>query len=136
MPKITWTDEFSVGHPEIDAQHQEWVQIFNKAHDKIMSGDSSVLSTMGMDTVNEMLKYAQTHFEFEENYMTEIEYPDLIEHKEAHYYFKAQLERINDDFKNGIKLLNSEVIKLISNWLIDHILNEDQKYGKYAALRK
>lgn len=131
MPKIIWTDDFNVGHPEIDAQHKKWVDIFNTAHDQIMSGDSKILSTMGIDAVNAMMEYAATHFEFEEKYMEEMGYPDIKNHREAHHFFSLQLKRINDDFLNGNKLLNSEVIKIISNWLVDHILNMDQKYKEY-----
>ena len=40
MPKIEWDDSFSVNNIEIDDQHKKWIEIFNKMHESLMSGDT------------------------------------------------------------------------------------------------
>lgn len=132
MPKIIWSDKFSVAHPEIDNQHQKWIEIFNTAHDRMMSNDVQTLSTVGIDAVNEMLDYAKMHFTYEQNYMQTIGYPALSEHIDLHNAFTMKLKRINDDYDNGIKQLNSEIIKIVENWLVHHILTEDQKFKNFT----
>ncbi|MBF0378638.1 MAG: hemerythrin family protein [Desulfamplus sp.] len=133
MAKITWSELLSVGNEEIDNQHKRWIEIFNTSHDKMMSCDYSLLSRIGIDALKQMMEYVQMHFEFEENYMQQINYPALLEHKLQHEFFKLQLDKINQDFENGISKLNSEIIKLIENWLIGHIQKEDQKYKTFIA---
>ncbi len=130
MPKIVWSKDFSVGHPEIDSQHQKWIDIFNTAYDRMMNQGIEELSTLGIDALEEMYSYAEMHFKFEETYMEKIGYPDLASHIKIHNAFKGKLERIRNDFHNNIRPLNSEVMKLIENWLVDHILSEDQKYNR------
>lgn len=132
MPKIQWRDEFSVDHDEIDAQHKTWVEILNTAHDRMMNKSGEDLSSLGRDAITQMIEYADMHFEFEEKYMEEMGYTELAEHRQIHDFFKMKLKRIKDDYDNGVKQLNSEVIKMISNWLMDHILKEDQKYKLYS----
>ncbi|SLM32251.1 putative Bacteriohemerythrin [Desulfamplus magnetovallimortis] len=132
MPQIVWTEKFSVGYPEIDRQHKEWIKIFNTAYDKMMSNDMNTISELGINAIQEMLDYAEKHFAFEEAYMKEIGYPQLAEHTQIHISFKVKLKKIHDDFQNGIRQLNSEIMKIVENWLVYHILSEDQKYKKFT----
>ncbi len=132
MPKIIWSDALSVGDPEIDRQHRQWVDIFNTAHDRMLSDDSTGLSTIGMDALNKMIDYADTHFEYEEAYMKEIGYPNRSKHIQIHALFKNKLQRIKEDYENGTKLLNSEIIKIVKNWLLNHIQEEDKKFVSFA----
>ncbi len=128
MPKIVWSESFSVGNDKIDKQHKKWIEIFNKAYDKMMGNDYSNLSQIGIDALSDMQSYAEMHFEFEENYMKQINYPDFASHKFQHDLFSMKLKRIHQDFDNGIPKLNSEIMKIIETWLVDHIQIEDQKY--------
>ena len=132
MPKIVWSEDFSVGHLEIDGQHRKWIDIFNTAYDRMMNQSIEKLSTLGIDALEEMHQYATMHFEFEEAYMKRIGYPDLASHIAIHNAFKGKLERIRNDYQNNIRPLNSEIMKLIENWLVNHILSEDQKYKAHA----
>jgi len=128
MPKIIWSDSFSVDNDEIDNQHRRWIEIFNQSYDKIMGNDYSLLSRIGIDALQQMRAYAKMHFRFEEQHLVNISYPDLEKHKRQHRVFEHQLDQINQDFENGVTKLNSEIMKLIENWLIMHIQREDQKY--------
>ena len=69
MGKIEWNDTFSVNNPEIDAQHKEWIAIYNKMYDKMTNGDLRELRTLAADSLRLMLDYTRHHFEYEEAYM-------------------------------------------------------------------
>ncbi|MBF0202740.1 MAG: hemerythrin family protein [Desulfamplus sp.] len=133
MSKILWSENFSVGHSEIDNQHQKWIEIFNTSHDKMMSGVYKEISTLSSDALNAMREYSKMHFAFEEAYMEKIGYPDLVRHKLLHQTFMVQLNRMYDDCENGILMLNSEIMKVIENWLVNHILSEDQQYKAFVS---
>lgn len=127
MPIIEWTDEFNVGNELIDRQHQKWIAIYNKAHDRMMSMSDEEFRSTGADAIEEMVEYGRYHFSAEENLMAEVEFAELERHKELHRAFMDQVERTRRDMRQGKYVLNSEVIKTIENWLVHHILNEDQK---------
>lgn len=131
MPKIIWSDAFSVENEDINNQHRRWIEIFNDAYDKMMGNDYSLLSRIGVDALKQMRDYANMHFGFEEQYMADIRYPALEEHMRQHKIFELQLDRIDKDFEKGITKLNSEIMKIIENWLVEHIQREDQKYNAF-----
>lgn len=85
---------------------------------------------IGKDALKDMIEYGKYHFASEEKFMEKIGYPGIEEHKKIHEVFVGKLNTLDEQMQNGILVLNSEVIKIIENWLIDHILNEDQKYVK------
>jgi len=97
----------------------------------MMSSEVADLSIIGVDALKEMREYVIMHFTFEETYMKEIGYPDLLQHISTHRAFDLVLEKMNSDFKKGISQLNSEIMKIIENWLVHHILVEDQKYKAF-----
>ncbi|MBF0303284.1 MAG: hemerythrin family protein [Desulfamplus sp.] len=131
MSKIIWSEFLSVENEEIDNQHKNWIEIFNTSYDRMMGKDYSTLSQIGVDALINMQEYTDMHFAFEEKYMQEINYPDAAEHKLKHDFFRIKLKRIRQDFDNGNPKLNSEVMKIIETWFVEHIQREDQKYNLF-----
>ena len=125
MPKITWQDSFSIGNEEIDEQHKRWIEILNRAHDHMISGENA--GNVGRHTLIKMLEYTRYHFSFEEAYMEKIGYPGLEAHRKIHQTFCIKLEQSLNQMDNGVYILSTEIIKTTENWLVDHILNEDRK---------
>jgi len=132
MPKIDWNESFSVGNNEIDQQHQKWIVIFNNMHEALINGDPDDYKTITMQSLQEMLDYSREHFSFEEKYMTRIEYPDLVAHRRLHKDFDNKIYQLYREAKDGHVVLNTELIKMIRNWLMQHILVEDIKYKLFA----
>ncbi len=131
MTKIKWTEDFGIQNEEIDEQHKKWISIYNEAHDK-MIGIVPVdkRDDIGKDALKKMIEYGKYHFSSEEKIMKEIGYSELETHKSIHRDFAKKLDNINLQMQQGIYILNSEIIKTIENWLIDHILTEDKKIFK------
>ena len=130
---IEWNyKDFSVGHPKVDEQHKKLVDIINRLHDALISAkEESYKYTLFKD----LLDYTDVHFSYEEKLMEEIDYPYLQKHKEMHFIFKTTiLEQVQKPFK-GEPIMISQVMSQLKNWLTDHILKEDMKYGKYLSHR-
>ncbi|MFH1155562.1 MAG: bacteriohemerythrin [Pseudomonadota bacterium] len=133
MPIIEWTDSLSVGVKDLDEQHQKWFAIYNKAHDQMMSGSIEALNLLGPETLKEMIAYTNFHFASEEQFMEKMKYPGLEDHKALHKNFIRRLDQVALEIHRGEFILNSEVIKLIQNWLINHIMVEDMKINVFAG---
>ncbi len=136
MSKIEWQDEFSVRNEEIDRQHRKWLAIYNKTHVTMMEGDNEALDTLGQKALDEMEEYGRKHFAFEEDYMRQLGYTDLSAHLLLHKNFYTMLNKFRQDMADGEIVLNSHIIKTVKNWLLSHILVEDQKYAIFADKNK
>nr|MBF0221067.1 hemerythrin family protein [Desulfobulbaceae bacterium] len=133
MPRIEWNKDYSVGFRDIDVQHQNWIDIHNDLHELLISGNSNDVRGATMSTLKAMRDYAVKHFSFEEEYMQTIGYPDKERHAQIHRAFEGMVENYVDDIKNGDVVLNTDIMKILRSWLVNHILNEDKKYGEFAA---
>ena len=133
MAEIIWNDSYSVNNAVIDAQHKEWIAIYNKLDRILLQGNNDEVSTAAANALQAMQDYAHYHFRQEEQYLQKIHYPDLVAHKRLHTDFDDQLYGYNKNLRNGKLVLNSEVIAILKEWLQHHILHEDQKYYAFLA---
>ncbi len=78
---IEWDDKYSVGISIIDNEHKKLIGIMNKA---IVLEQNSSNPKEITEVLNEMNKYAQTHFATEETYMVKFNYPDYEQHRKEH----------------------------------------------------
>ena len=125
-----WTEDISVGNEIIDGQHKRLLDQINKILDEIFSG---VDHEKVKEAIQFLDKYIQEHFTYEETYMTNINYPHLIEHKNLHHEFIQKYYKFKEDFNTGInkELLMEEVESYIGLWWVNHIGKEDKKYQLY-----
>ncbi|HOQ00474.1 bacteriohemerythrin [Acetivibrio clariflavus] len=132
---MMWKDKYKIGIDEIDKQHEELfgrVSDFNQAIRSDEDWETRVNKVK--ETMAFMKDYVITHFNEEEAYQEEINYPYLEEHRDAHIKFK---ESVN----NYVKIFEEEGFteekiqefggKLMT-WLIMHVGNMDQKIGEYV----
>ncbi|MBA3013912.1 MAG: bacteriohemerythrin [Proteobacteria bacterium] len=136
MDKIRWDESYSVNNQEIDDQHKEWIVIFNRMHNVLLSSGPEELKTVGGEILKAMNDYAEYHFKFEEEYLRRINYPELFEHRRLHRDFATQIYQFNREVNKGEIILSTDIIKMIRDWLVHHILQEDKKYGLYAEDNK
>ncbi|MFZ5761204.1 MAG: bacteriohemerythrin [Thermodesulfobacteriota bacterium] len=127
MSRITWNDSYSVGIEEIDAQHKKWIAIINELHDSLIEGRQ--LTEIGMKSLQAMEEYAVFHFDFEEQYMERIGYTDLPHHKREHEMFLEKIRGIIRETEEGHLVLNTQIMKILTSWLTEHIQGSDKKYS-------
>ena len=92
---------------------------------------------MGVEKVQETLDflvdYAVNHFYEEEKVQVQYNYPGYKEHKKLHEDFKATVGELITEFKESgcTQELGREINSILAKWVVQHILNEDKKIGKY-----
>ncbi len=134
MSQIIWDDSFSVNNSEIDLQHKKWVEIYNNM-DMKMSKRSTQRSD-GLEALKAMEDYARYHFSFEEEYMRKINYPNFIEHRRIHKKFDNLIYNYYRKVLEGEFVLDSEILSILKEWLLNHILKEDKQYSLYLEVEK
>lgn len=131
MSYIEWDESFSIDHAEIDEQHKKWIAIHNILHKTLIEGNPASLQEAAIKALQEMYDYTRYHFAFEEAYLARIGYPDIREHWRLHKDFDSLIYGyLRDSQKGEIPVLNSELVKILQNWLLHHILIEDMKFSQ------
>ncbi len=131
MGNIQWDSAWNIGHAEIDEQHQRWIELFNELENAFLSKEKIDMSVVQRRTFKEILDYTRYHFANEEKHMQEADYPESSTHWRLHKAFDTLVYEKYRDFENGEIILNSELLALIKNWLLDHIQVQDRKFGNY-----
>jgi hemerythrin len=133
MSHVIWDESYSIGNVELDEQHKRWIDIHNRLHDELLTGSVYTLKNIASKTLREMLQYVDHHFECEERYMTEVGFPEASAHWRLHKDFDTMIYSMLRDIKDGdMPVLNSELIKILQSWLVNHILIEDRKIAKFT----
>jgi hemerythrin-like metal-binding protein len=132
MSKIQWDKSFSVNDDVLDNQHQKWFDTLNRLHEAMLEGDSDELVQAKCDSLQAMIDYTKLHFRTEEAHMRRIGYPGLDAHMQQHKAFVEQLDELSVDYRAGRVLLGTRMIKVMQEWLRDHISEEDRKYAAHA----
>lgn len=128
MAQIDWEESYSVNNEEIDKQHKTWIAIYNELDNTLLHGNLEEIDSITARILQKMYDYARYHFSVEEEFMLKIKYPDLVNHRRIHKDFDTEIYNYHRAVLDGKLVLNTTIIKLIRNWLVDHILHEDKKY--------
>ncbi len=122
---IKWNNKYCVGISIIDEQHKKLFGFINKT---IYAMEHSDSTEELKEELEEMFNFAQEHFETEENYMIEFDYPEYEDHYEEHYDFITKtIAYFSMVVKGDYHILN-ELIKYLKQWLVNHIQVCDRQY--------
>ena len=127
MANFEWSDDYSVGIPSIDAQHQRLFEIFNELFDSLEKGEKRVIAK----ALGDMWQYTCDHFEYEEKYFARHKYPDGDAHKAEHAAVSKQVNEQVIKFNDGSLELTTELADFLTNWLKNHINGTDKKYSSF-----
>ncbi|MFG6367897.1 MAG: hemerythrin family protein [Lachnospiraceae bacterium] len=124
-------EDFLTGIDQIDAEHRRLFEIadelYNLKCEEFMPDKYDNIRHI----LEELRDYTLTHFEHEEAYMESIDYERLPEQRRQH---EALEETINDWDMDAIDENQDEtieeILRLVTNWLVNHILYEDKLIGR------
>lgn len=125
MKLYEWKDIYSVEIKSIDEDHQGLFRLINQLFEAMSHGKAEDLLS---DILVQLIDYTKTHFKREEMYFATTNYPETLEHKLQHELFIEKIEILKAQFEKGDKQISVELIKYLSDWLINHILISDKRY--------
>ncbi len=135
-PPLVWSTEFSVGDPQLDADHRTLFAIAAMLED----APSPAPATLIVGVLDALSAYVIGHFEREEYHMAELGFPELDSHREHHTQLVQRLNAFRARYFADPKRLDApELRRFLRQWLINHVLHEDMKYrwfeeGHYEPL--
>ena len=122
-----WENKYEIGIPDIDFQHQYFLQLIRRFYQRINDGMSKELVSSHL---NEIILYAQFHFCSEENIMKLHNYPDYESHKKAHIDIIQVLSNKIGLFELN-ELTSNEITLFLIGWFIEHTVKEDIKFAPF-----
>ncbi|MBK7141932.1 MAG: bacteriohemerythrin [bacterium] len=129
MAIMTWGPQFEIGVTQVDIQHKKLVELMNKLHDGMVAGKGAEQTKV---VLKELVDYTVYHFGFEEKFMQSINYPDYAAHKNVHNNITAKVKEMAAKAAGGSVAVQTELLRFLRDWLIDHIQNTDRKYAQHA----
>jgi hemerythrin-like metal-binding protein len=131
LTTFKWNHYFETGLPEVDAQHRHLVSLLNQLGNEV---DSSTPEHIDQ-TLMALADYTVYHFGCEERLMEQYgvaaEHQDV--HRRAHERFVAQVNNWLTTRHEAGQLSLSQLVAYLANWLIFHILGDDQSLGRQIA---
>jgi hemerythrin len=127
--RLQWDDSLSVGIPEIDREHQQFIQLVNELNQAIAERMeiAEIRRRMGL-----LLEDAERHFAHEEQWLRHWRYSGADLHAGIHAQIRRQLTDIMTLL--GGQRFEPEWIAAgleIKDILVHHLLTEDMKYRDY-----
>lgn len=128
MALINWNSNYSVKVMKFDKHHQQLINLINKLNESMNCGEGK--ESLG-EVLEELLKYTDYHFKAEESLMLKYKYIYYAKHKTEHVSFINKVKEIQRSFLKDEKYVTIEAFIFLKEWLVNHILNSDKKYGDF-----
>ena len=124
-------EEFTTGIPQIDEEHKKLFeiadQIYELKNEEFMHDKYDNIRAI----LEQLREYTDTHFTHEEEYMRSIGYKNMFMQKVQHDALRQQmaewdLDSIDENQDEAI----DQMLTIVTDWLVNHILGYDKKIGK------
>jgi hemerythrin-like metal-binding protein len=130
MALIEWKEEFEIGVPDVDHEHQEIIVLINKLHDA-MTGENATISVI--DFLGEIYAHVSAHFALEEKIMRSRKYDQYTDHKADHERLLDELRDIMDDYEENAYFSDKEFAGHVERWFIEHFKTKDARLHKHLG---
>lgn len=125
LKKLEWDNAYSVGVKELDDQHK---LIFDTINELMAFINEKKSEDILGAVIKKLVDYKVLHFQTEEKYFKQFNYINESEHIARHRFFNDELNRLVAKYPKQNIEFAFELVEFLENWLIEHLMTEDQKY--------
>ena len=135
---MEWTDKLATGIITIDSQHKE---LFKRINNLVLAIKQQRCKSEIDGTIKFLDDYARVHFSDEEKHMSDTNYGGLEEQREDHKKYLAMLAGLKEQasptrMQGGSYYLSATTNQVVVDWIVDHIMKLDMKYGEFLRSGK
>lgn len=123
-----WSSDYLVNIEILDEQHKMLFDMVNEIHKDIQHHREHKSLRQKID---EMMAHAEDHFQLEEKLMRDNGYPDYEIQKSEHTRLLTEVGGFRKKLTNGSPIVAGQFLVFLENWLINHTLVRDRKYGPF-----
>lgn len=122
-----WREEYRTNVAKMDEEHRALFKKADMFYKKLSTGENIAVN----DILNFLVGFSEAHFKEEEQLMKDYAYPDLENHRAKHERFLQQVGEIRKSRRHGKIQSGIDCTTFLRDWIIQHILTEDKKYGPF-----
>lgn len=127
-PPLLWSEEFSVGVPQLDDDHRT---LFELVETLAAAADPVPLELIN-GILDALAEYVVAHFTREEAHQAALGFPELAKHRELHQQLLARMEAFRARLATDPAGFDVPALRVfLRRWLVSHILHEDMRYRWY-----
>jgi hemerythrin len=124
MGRLQWDERYSLGVPSLDLQNKMLVELVNQISElDAVDVDPAEISNI----LNELMEYVFSHFPQEEKYLSEIDFSDLVNHKDHHKMFKKKVCYFCQQCLRQNTTILNEIREYLIGWVQFHIFCMDMQ---------
>lgn len=116
MKQFIWNENYALGDAIVDQQHQS---MFSLANEILQASDVTALVKKTM----ELYKHIREHFEQEEKFLKQINYPDYATHVRVHNTMLTKLNSISEQIHS--RQIAQPILENFMQLWINHITSDD-----------
>ncbi len=120
-----WKSEWVSTHEQIDGEHRKLLELGNELINVSLSGKSS---DKVMGKLEALLAHIVSHFENEEEILSDIGYPDVEEHKALHRDLTAKSLSLKEGYLAGNVRQSAFFSFIVDDVVVGHLEKEDSKF--------
>lgn len=132
MSWILWREEYRVGDAAIDQDHQTLFGLISSFHEAVQYGSAP---NEVLRVLNELVTYAEGHFQREERIMAAHGYPLLEAHHHLHEKLYGSIYVLQTQLEKDPAAAKLQTIAFLKTWLTDHILQHDLAFAEFVRRR-
>lgn len=132
--KYEMNEDYLLGVERMDMQHARLLELMDEVN-SLLKDENKLYKCADIRKILAGIKeYIKMHFTDEEQYMEEIGYEGLAEHKKLHEAFAVKAEEfdvhVSELSLNTQDGMIQELLEYLIDWIQKHICEEDRKYVK------
>ncbi|BEK14366.1 TPA: hemerythrin domain-containing protein [Campylobacter lari] len=116
-----WDQKYNINNVKIDNQHKKLFKLAAKVEE---ISDRPIYQVELKKLIAEFFHYIKIHFQDEESYMAEINYPYISQHKLMHKQITKSMIQLIQSIKSTNDLKEKLYI-VVNSWLLEHIIQHD-----------
>jgi hemerythrin len=128
---ITWREEYSVGHEELDGHHKVIFSILNELFQVMQGGSYDRMAGQGL--LDRLVEYTKLHFDREEELLESHGYADLASHRKAHRRLVSDLDLLQVQNSHAETFVKADLLAFLKRWWLQHICKVDKQYAPVLA---
>ncbi|GAA0577342.1 nitrate- and nitrite sensing domain-containing protein [Caenispirillum bisanense] len=123
---LAWSEVFELGVDDLDRDHRQLVDFINEFHGMIGSKEAAARLLPRFDA---LVRHLEDHFQREEALLARLQGgEEARRHRDGHRRTLDHLKGLRDGLAHGDGAMEVEtVVTFLHRWLMDHVLNHDQK---------
>lgn len=125
---VVWDASLSVGHEEIDRDHQHFIKMINSLHAAV---DRKAGDTIIGEVLAQLCDYAGYHFSREEYVMKATRYPEFDKHAQQHTQIIEKISILVYEYEMGRNTVTSATLDLLGQWFCNHVRGADQRLADH-----